>query len=130
MTGSGVQAAQSVLTVYDVVSGRTEAFLPIEGKGFEPKALRTWLAAHGVACPRRLPGDCRCPAHTERRLSSNVHRRADYLLLVKHNQRRLCSEDIGYLFSQPPDFWFPERRAQTVEAGHGPDYGTHAACQR
>jgi predicted transposase YbfD/YdcC len=119
LTGSGVQAAQSVLTVYDVASGRTEAFLPIEGKGFEPKALRTWLAAHGAA--QTLTG-CLLTAdalHTQSTVCRAMRTAgADYLLLVKQNQRHL-HEDIGYLFSQPPAFWFPERRAQRVEAGHG-----------
>ena len=108
LTDSGVQAAQGVLSIYDVASGRTEAFLPIEGKGFEPKALRTWLTAHSPVhgAARTLSG-CLLTAdalHTQTAVCRAIRTAgADYLLLVKHNQRQLY-EDIGYLFSQLPDF--------------------------
>jgi predicted transposase YbfD/YdcC len=119
LTATGVQPAQGVLTIYDVASGRTEAFLPIDGKGFEAKALRSWLAAHSAA--QTLTG-CLVTAdalHTQSRVCKAMCMAgADYLLLVKQNQRQL-HEEIGYLFSQPPDFWFPERRAERVEKGHG-----------
>jgi hypothetical protein len=38
--------------------------------------------------------------------------------VAKRNQRSL-REDIAYLFSQAPDFWFPERKTRQVYAGHG-----------
>lgn len=127
--GSFDPEPKRLLRHYDVASGRTEAFLPIEGKGVEPKTLRMWLAAQGAtpgaahthSAANTLTG-CLLTAdalHTQNTVCRAMRMAgADYLLLVKHNQRQL-HEEIGYLFSQPPDFWFPERRAQTVEAGHG-----------
>lgn len=43
---------------------------------------------------------------------------ADSLFIAKSNQRSVRVE-ISSLFSQTPDFWFPERRARLVNLGHG-----------
>lgn len=119
LTASGVQAAQGVLGIYDTASGRMEALLPIEGKGYEPKAFRTWLTQQTAS--RALEG-CLLTAdalHTQSAVCRSIRKAgADYLLLAKRNQCQL-HEDIGYLFSQPPNVWFPERRTHSVTAGHG-----------
>lgn len=119
LTGAGVEAAQGVLGIYDTASDRMAALLPIAGKGFEPKALRAWLTEQ--AHQEGLAG-CLLTAdalHTQSAVCKAVRSAgADYLLVAKRNQRSLC-DDIGYLFSQQPDFWFPERRTRRVSAGHG-----------
>ncbi len=119
LTKDGVQAAQGVLAVYDTATGLTEALLAIESKGYESKALHTWLEQH--AKEHSLAG-CLVTAdalHTQRSVCKAVRMAgAEYLLLVKRNQHQL-REDISYLFSQPPDYWFPERRARSVDVGHG-----------
>lgn len=119
LTASGVQTAQGVMGIYDTTSGRMEALLPIEGKGFEPKAFRTWLAQQATG--RALEG-CLLTAdalHTQGAVCRSMRKAGgEYLLVVKRNQSRL-HEDIGYLFSQPPNFWFPERGARSVTKGHG-----------
>jgi predicted transposase YbfD/YdcC len=119
LTATGVQAAQGLLGIYDTASDRMQAMLPIEGKGFEPKALRTWLAEQ--ARQGQLAG-CLLTAdalHTQRTVCKAIRAAgADYLFVVKRNQRSL-REDIDYLFSQKPDFWFPERSARQVDVGHG-----------
>lgn len=119
LTGTGVQAAQGVLGIYDTGNDRMAALLPIAGKGFEPKALQAWLAEQ--ASKEGLAG-CLLTAdalHTKSAVCKAIrHAGADYLLVVKRNQRSL-REDIGYLFSQAPDFWFPERRTRLVNVGHG-----------
>lgn len=119
LTEAGVQAAQGVLGIYATASDRMVALLPIEGKGFEPKALRVWLAEQ--ASKEGLAG-CLLSAdalHTQSAVCKAIRTAgADYLLVAKRNQRSLC-EDIAYLFSQPPDFWFPERSTRLVYVGHG-----------
>lgn len=119
LTATGVQAAQSVLGIYDTANDQMAALLPIAGKGFEPKALRAWLAEQ--ASKAGLAG-CLLTAdalHTQRAVCKAIHSAgADYLLVVKRNQRSL-REDIGYLFSQKPDFWFPERSGRQINVGHG-----------
>ena len=129
LTGHGVQAAQGVLGIYDTASDRMAALLPIEGKGFEPKALRAWLAEQ--ASKEGLAG-CLLTAdalHTQSAVCKAIRTAgADYLLVAKRNQRSL-REDIGYLFSQAPDFWFPERRTSWCSVGHGRIEIMHAARQ-
>jgi len=119
LLADGVQAAQGVLGIYDTASGQMEAMLPIENKGFELKAFRTWLTqqtATGAVAGCLLTADA---LHTQSGVCKAVRTAgADYLLIAKRNQRQL-NEDIGYLFSQPPDFWFPERQARSVTNGHG-----------
>jgi predicted transposase YbfD/YdcC len=119
LISSGVQAAQGVLGIYDTTSGRMESLLPIEGKGFEAKAFRTWLARQ--AAGRAMEG-CLLTAdalHTQGVVCKSMRKAgADYLLLAKRNQCQLY-EDIAFFFSQPPNFWFAERRARTVTKGHG-----------
>jgi predicted transposase YbfD/YdcC len=119
LTNAGVVAAQGVLGIYDTRCDRMAAWLPIAGKGFEPKALQVWLAAQ--AQQKGLAG-CLLTAdalHTQRSVCYAIRRAgADYLLLAKRNQRSL-REDIAYLFNQVPDFWFPERRTRQVKVGHG-----------
>ena len=119
LTAAGVQAAQGVLGIYDTASDRMEALLPIAGKGFEPKALRSWLAEQ--ASQKGIAG-CLLTAdalHTQSAVCKAIRSAgADYLLVVKRNQRSL-GEDIGYLFSQQPDFWFPERHGRQLHVGHG-----------
>ncbi len=119
LTEAGVQAAQGVLGIYATASDRMVALLSIEGKGFEPKALRVWLAEQ--ARKEGLAG-CLLSAdalHTQSAVCKAIRSAgADYLLVAKRNQRSLC-EDIAYLFSQPPDFWFPERSTRLVHVGHG-----------
>lgn len=119
LTATGVQAAQAVMAIYDTASGQLMTMLPIEGKGFEPKAFRAWLAQQSAS--RALAG-CLLTAdalHTQSAVCKAIRAAgADYLLVAKRNQRQL-REDIGYLFSQAPDFWFPERTARSVTAGHG-----------
>jgi predicted transposase YbfD/YdcC len=96
-----------------------EALLPIEGKGFEAKAFKEWLALttrEGVCAGCLLTADA---LHTQTAVCKAIRKAgADYLLVAKRNQRSL-REDIGYLFSQTPDFWFPERQAKSVTVGHG-----------
>jgi predicted transposase YbfD/YdcC len=119
LTAMGVEAAQGVLGIYDTTSGCMEALLPIEGKGFEPKAFRAWLAQQTAS--RVLEG-CLLTAdalHTQSAVCRSIRKAsADYLLVAKRNQCQL-HEDIAYLFSQPPDFWFTERTVRSVSAGHG-----------
>lgn len=123
LTAQGVQEAQSVLGVYDVASGHMEALLPIEGKGHEPKAFLQWLKTQAAGKQREgaLQG-CLLTAdalHTQSAVCKAIRRTgADYLLIAKRNQRQLHA-DIDYLFSQAPDFWFPERQGQRVNSGHG-----------
>lgn len=119
LTAKGVQAAQGVLGVYDTASGQMETLTPIEGKGYESKTFRKWLAQPSVK--QRVAGSLLTldALHTQRAVCKAICKAdADYLLVVKRNQRQLC-EDIAHLFSQPPDFWFPERRARQVTSGHG-----------
>lgn len=119
LTATGVQAAQGVLGIYDTHSEQMVALLPIAGKGFEPKAFRSWLAqqkASGGVAGCLLTADA---LHTQTAVCKAIRKAdADYLLVVKRNQRTL-REDISYLFSQVPDFWFPERSARQTNAGHG-----------
>jgi predicted transposase YbfD/YdcC len=115
LLADGVQAAQGVLGIYDTASGQMEVLLPIENKGFELKAFRTWLTKQKLASCL-LTADA---LHTQSSVCKAVRTAgADYLLIAKRNQRQL-NEDIGYLFSQPPDFWFPEHQAHSVTNGHG-----------
>ena len=119
LTDQGVQPAQELFGIYDTQSGRTEALLPIAGKGFEAKAFKGWLAQHSVQ--RTLAGTLLTAdaLHTQHAICKAIRMAgADYLLIAKRNQHQLC-EDIGYLFSQEPDFWFPERSARRVTQGHG-----------
>ena len=131
LTGQGVQPAQELFGIYDTASGCMEALLPIEGKGFEVKAFKEWLAqptAEPSAEPSAEPtsqgacAGCLLTAdalHTQTAICRAIRKAdADYLLIAKRNQRSL-REDIGYLFSQKPDFWFPERTARQVNVGHG-----------
>jgi predicted transposase YbfD/YdcC len=118
-TATGVQAAQGLLGIYDTHSEQMVALLPIAGKGFEPKAFRTWLmqqTASGAVAGCLLTADA---LHTQTAVCKAIVKAdADYLLVVKRNQRSL-REDITYLFSQAPNFWFPERQARQTNAGHG-----------
>jgi predicted transposase YbfD/YdcC len=119
LTAAGVQAAQGLLGIYDTHSEQMVALLPIAGKGFEPKAFRSWLAeqkASGGVTGCLLTADA---LHTQTAVCKAIRKAdADYLLVAKRNQRSL-REDISYLFSRVPDFWFPERQARQTNAGHG-----------
>lgn len=123
LTANGSQQAQAVLGIYDPGGGQMVAMLPIEGKGYEQKAFKQWLKAHAASkqSPARLAG-CLLTAdalHTQSGVCKAIRRTgADYLLIVKQNQRQLQA-DIAYLFSQKPDFWFPEGRGRQVNSGHG-----------
>lgn len=119
LTASGVQASQGVLGVYDTTSGQMETLAPIASKGYESRTFRTWLAQPAVQ--RTMAGSLLTldALHTQSAVCKAIRKAdADYLLVVKHNQRQLC-EDIAYLFSQPPNFWFPERSTRQVTSGHG-----------
>ncbi len=119
LTANGVQTAQGVLGVYDTASGQMETLAPIESKGYESRTFRNWLADDAVK--RRVAGALLTldALHTQSAVCKAIRKaNADYLLVVKHNQRQLC-EDIAFLFSQPPDFWFPERSTRQVTSGHG-----------
>ncbi|MGL4651035.1 MAG: ISAs1 family transposase [Caldilineaceae bacterium] len=128
LTASGCQQAQAVLGIYDPCGGQMVAMLPIEGKGYEQKAFKQWLKVH--ASPRqgatkqstaKLAGSLLTAdaLHTQSGVSKAIRRTgADYLLIVKKNQRQLHA-DIEYLFSQQPDFWFPEGHSRQVGSGHG-----------
>lgn len=109
------QRAQGVFCVYDVSHDYTEALLPIESKGFEQAVFRAWLRT------AQLRG-CVVTAdalHTHPAVCRAIRRsEGHYLLIAKRNQRSL-HEDIAYLFSQPPDYWFPQPEATTVGSGHG-----------
>jgi predicted transposase YbfD/YdcC len=119
LTAAGVQAAQGVLGIYDTGNGQMEALLPIESKGYESRTFRKWLAHSSVRNSVNGALLTLDALHTQGAVCKAVRKAgADYLLVVKHNQRQLC-EDIAHLFSQPPDFWFPERSAQEVASGHG-----------
>jgi predicted transposase YbfD/YdcC len=109
------QAAQQVFGIYNVEAGYMEAVVPIAGKGYEPAAFRQWLK--GQTLQRTLiTADA---LHTQTVVCREIRRRGgDYLLIAKRNQLSLY-KDIRFLFSQPADYWFPERQAQTVEKGHG-----------
>jgi len=119
LTMSGVQSAQGVFGIYEAVSGRMQVLLPIESKGYEAKAFRQWLKEQEA--DRGLHG-CLLTAdalHTQSAVCKAITKAgADYLLVVKRNQRSL-REDIDFLFSHEPDFWFPERHAKSVTTGHG-----------
>lgn len=126
LTGQGAQPAQELFGIYDTASGCMEALLPIEGKGFEAKAFKEWLAQTTAQPGQTTSGagyaGCLLTAdalHTQTAVCKAIRKAdADYLLIAKRNQRSL-REDIGYLFSQKPDFWFPERSARQVNVGHG-----------
>jgi len=109
------QAAQQVFGIYNVGAGYMEAVVAIAGKGYEPAAFRQWLK--GQTLQRTLiTADA---LHTQTVVCREIRRRGgDYLLIAKRNQLSLY-KDIRFLFSQPADYWFPERQAQTVEKGHG-----------
>jgi len=109
------QRAQGVFCVYDVSHADTQALLPIESKGFEQAVFCQWLHT------TQLNG-CVVTAdalHTHPSVCRAIRRSGGhYLLIAKRNQ---CSlhEDIAFLFSQPPDYWFPQPEATTVGNGHG-----------
>jgi predicted transposase YbfD/YdcC len=109
------QSAQQVLGIYDVKSGCMQAMAPIDGKGHERAALTLWLRTHSVrGCV--ITADA---LHTQTALCRTIQRQGgEYLLIAKRNQRSL-HDDIRFLFSQPPDFWFPERQARSTDSGHG-----------
>lgn len=109
------QAAQQVFGIYNVSAGFMEALVPIAGKGYELAAFRQWLK--GQTLQRTLiTADA---LHTQTVVCREIRRRGgDYLLIAKRNQPSLY-KDIRFLFSQPADYWFPERQAQSVEKGHG-----------
>ena len=133
LTAQGVQPAQELFGIYDTTSGCMEVLLPIAGKGFEAKAFKEWLAQQtgrqttgqettGQQTRKGACAGCLLTAdalHTQTAVCKAIRKAdADYLLVAKRNQRGL-REDIGYLFSQQPDFWFPERTARQVNVGHG-----------
>jgi predicted transposase YbfD/YdcC len=108
LLADGVQAAQGVLGIYDTASGQMEVLLPIENKGFELKAFRTWLTKQKLASCL-LTADA---LHTQSSVCKAVRTAgADYLLIAKRNQRQL-NEDIGYLFSRAS----PEQLLTWVQA--------------
>lgn len=119
LTIAGVQSAQGVFGIYEAVSGRMQALLPIEKKGCEPQAFRQWLKEQEAGkrlCGSLLTADA---LHTQTAVCKAIRCcEADYLLIAKRNQRQL-REDIRFLFSQAPDFWFPERQTRRVAVGHG-----------
>jgi predicted transposase YbfD/YdcC len=123
LTVSGCQQAQAALGIYDPCGGQMVAMLPIAGKGYEQQAFKQWLKVHAATkqSPARL-GGCLLTAdalHTQSSVCKAIRRTgAEYLLIVKKNQRQLHA-DIDYLFSQQPDFWFPERHGRRVSSGHG-----------
>lgn len=109
------EPAQQALGIYDVAAERLEALLPIAGKGYEQAALKGWLEG------RDLTG-CLLTAdalHTHAAVCKAIRRcGGHYLLIAKRNQPSL-NDNIRFLFSQPPNFWFPEQQARTVDVGHG-----------
>jgi predicted transposase YbfD/YdcC len=109
------QAAQSVLSLYDVHSQHVVAQRELAGKGHERTtalALLPELELTGVL----LSADA---LHTQPKWCQQVRRQGgDYLLIVKANQRLLRS-DIALLFSEPPRPWLPEHSAYQVNQGHG-----------
>ena len=109
------QAAQQVFGIYNVSAGYMEALVPIAGKGYEPAAFRQWLKGQALQ-GTLITADA---LHTQTVVCREIRRGGgDYLLIAKRNQRALY-EDIRFCFSQPADYWFPERQAQSVEKGHG-----------
>lgn len=108
-------AMQGALGIYSVTAAHLEALLPIGGKGREAAALVDYL--RGRSCENVIiTADA---LHTQRRLCRLIRRQqGDYLFVVKRNQRSLY-EDIRFLFSAPPQVWFPEQSAQTSDHGHG-----------
>ena len=109
------QAAQQVFGIYNVRAGYMEALVPIAGKGYEPAAFRQWLKGQALQ-GTLITADA---LHTQTAVCREIRRcGGDYLLIAKRNQRALY-EDIRFCFNQAPDYWFPERQAQSVEKGHG-----------
>jgi len=109
------QAAQQVFGIYNVSAGYMEALVPIAGKGYEPAAFRQWLKGQTLQ-GTLITADA---LHTQTVVCCEIRRRGgDYLLIAKRNQLSLY-KDIRFLFSQPADYWFSERQAQSVEKGHG-----------
>lgn len=109
------QAAQQLFGIYNVGAGYMEALVPIAGKGYEPAAFRQWLKGQTLQ-GTLISADA---LHTQTVVCREIRRRGgDYLLIAKRNQLSLY-KDIRFLFSQPADYWFPERQAQSVEKGHG-----------
>lgn len=109
------QVAQGTFAVYDVSHRYTQALLPLEGKGMEQAVFRAWLrSAELQGCV--VTADA---LHTQTVVCRTIRRRGgEYVLIAKRNQRAL-HEDIGFLFSQPPDYWFPQAEATCVDSGHG-----------
>lgn len=109
------EPAQQALGIYDVAAERLEVLLPIAGKGYEQAALKGWLEG------RNLTG-CLLTAdalHTQAAVCKAIRRCAGhYLLIAKRNQPSL-NDNIRFLFTQPPNFWFAEQQARTVDSGHG-----------
>lgn len=109
------QAAQQVFGIYNVGAGYMEALVPIAGKGYEPAAFRQWLKGQTLQ-GTLITADA---LHTQTVVCREIRRRGgDYVLIAKRNQLSLY-KDIRFLFSQPADYWFPERQAQSSEKGHG-----------
>ncbi len=109
------QAAQQVFGIYNVSAGYMEALVPIAGKGYEPAAFRQWLKGQALQ-GTLVTADA---LHTQTVVCREIRRSGgDYLLIAKRNQLSLYN-DIHFCFGQPPDYWFPERHARSVEKGHG-----------
>lgn len=113
--GQSISPMQGALGIYNVTGSYMETMLPIEGKGCEGATLTAYLK-------QRNCRHCLITAdalHTQRSMCRQIRQQqGDYLLVVKRNQRALY-EDIRYLFSMPPNFWFPEQTTSTTDGSHG-----------
>jgi predicted transposase YbfD/YdcC len=107
--------AQSVLSLYDVQHQHVVAQRELAGKGHE-RTTALELIRELDLTDVLLSADA---LHTQPAWCEAVRRQGgDYLLIVKANQRLLCS-DIAVLFSEQPRPWLPEQSSYQVNQGHG-----------
>jgi predicted transposase YbfD/YdcC len=114
-SGAITQPAVHLLSLYDVTHRGTLAQQEVATKDHEIPGATALIAGrdlHGCV----LTADA---LHTQRAWCRTVRAQGgDYVLIAKKNQRGLRS-DIALLFEGVWPTWLEQRRAQTVDKGHG-----------
>jgi predicted transposase YbfD/YdcC len=114
-SGAITQPAVHLLSLYDVTHRGTLAQQEVATKDHEIPGATSLIAGRDLAgCV--LTADA---LHTQRNWCRTVRAQGgDYVLIAKKNQRGLRT-DIALLFEGVWPTWLEQRRARTVEKGHG-----------